>query len=93
MTSCVIFFFFFFKERRLFSFICMCMCFVHQYQYQLLFEWSLIICLCFLDVRERMSVAEILVINAVNVHVADTGFLGTLNEVKSLTHLLSVQEK
>ena len=35
-----------------------------------------------LDVRERISVAEMLVINAINFHVVDTGFFGTLDRVK-----------
>ena len=58
----------------------MCVCFPHQYE--LTFEWRWVVYLYSLDVRGRISVAEMLTIKATNCHVADTGFFGALNRVK-----------
>ena len=57
----------------------MCMCFTRQYQ--LMFECRREFYLYSMDIREKMFVKEMLVINTRNFHVADTGFFGTLDEV------------
>ena len=60
--------------------ILMCMCFMHQYLWT--FEWSWVIFLYPLNARGKIPVEEMLVIYAINFHVADIRCFGTLDKVK-----------